>query len=96
MENSKPRPTLKITTITHRCRAKRRFTVVDDQDLVSLMRSVGRPLQGASRMETVTGAPAEGIYALPTNNVLEIYSANDGRITGYLFNNLDVWMTFVL
>ncbi len=81
-------------TLTHQVRSKKRFAPIADRALLDLMKASGQRLVAAPRLAAEGGGALVGIYALPTNNVVEIYIAPDGSEVGYLFCNLDVWMTF--
>ena len=81
-------------TVTFRARGKKRMTVVEDQTLLDMMRKVGRPL--TINVVAHSGGAGEllGAFMLPNNNVVEILKVSDGTEKGYVFANLDVWMTF--
>ena len=81
-------------TVTIKAKTKKRFSMVADASLLNLMKTVGRKLQGPAQMRDEDPKTLDGIYLLPTNNILEVYVDPDGKTRGYLFNNLDVWMSY--
>jgi hypothetical protein len=58
------------------------------------MTSVGRKIDAPGQIREEKGLSRDGVYLLPTNNVLEAFVDAEGKPRGYLFNNLDVWISF--
>ena len=83
-----------FTTVTYRAKSKPRFALVDDAALLGVMRQAGVALTESPRLQAETDGELVGIFALPTNNVLEVYRRDDGQEVGILFTSLDVWMTY--
>ena len=81
-------------TVTHHAKAKPRFALVDDASLLEMMRQAGVALSERPRRAGATHGELIGVFALPTNNVLELYRRPDGQEVGILFTSLDVWMTY--
>lgn len=80
-------------TITVKAKTKKRFSVIDDASVLSLMTTVGRKIDAPGRIRAEDGLVLDGVYLLPTNNVLETFVDAEGKPRGYLFNNLDVWIS---
>jgi hypothetical protein len=81
-------------TITVKAKTKKRFSVIVDASLLSLMTAVGRKIDAPRRVPNEDGLALDGVYLLPTNNVLEAFVDAEGKPRGYLFNNLDVWISY--
>lgn len=81
-------------TITVKAKTKKRYSLVDDPSLLNLMTNVGRKTNLAAQVRDAAGMTLEGVYVLPTNNILELFVDSQGKQRGYLFNNLDVWISF--
>ncbi len=80
-----------------KARSKKRYSLVDDENLINLMKVVGRKIEGNSRgVDAAKGQRLFGIFILPTNNVIEIFKDSSGNEQALLFNNIDVWMSFEL
>jgi hypothetical protein len=76
-----------------RSRLKTRVTAVNDRTLAALMKAAAKRIDGPPR--AFPGSTRlEGVFLLQTNNVLEVYKTPEGKLSGYLFNNLDVWLTY--
>lgn len=81
-------------TVTWRAKAKKRFALVTDPAVLSLMKVVGKALTGDARFADGGHGTLVGVFALPTNNVIEIYADDGGCEKGFLFTSLDVWMSW--
>lgn len=86
------KPEFRIVTI--KAKSKRRISLVVDESLIELMKVVGKTLNGPPQAIPEPEETLVGIFALPTNNVVEIYRTRHGQEKGYVFANLDVWMNF--
>ena len=81
-------------TVTIKAKSKKRVSVVDDAELLNLMKVVGKALKSTAQIGPASGEQLIGIYVLPSNNVVEIYRDADGWEKGHVFASLDVWMNF--
>ena len=81
-------------TITIKAKTKKRYSLIDDASLLTLMVTVGRKTELTPQMREAADMSLEGIYLLPTNNILELFVDQSGKQRGYLFNNIDVWLSF--
>lgn len=84
-------------TVTHRCRSKKRFSIVKDTTMMTFMTKLGRRLEREPRLlgqQSASGAKPYGVFLLPNSNVIEIYHEANGAAVGYLFPNLDVWTSY--
>ena len=80
-----------------KARGKKRYSLVADENLINLMKVVGKKIEGKSRgIDVAKGQQLFGIFVLPTNNVIEIFKDSTGSEQALLFNNIDVWMSFEL
>lgn len=76
---------------------KKRFSLVNDENFITLMKAVGRRFSDEGRsVDKSKGETLLGVYVLPTNNVIEIIKDADNNEFAVLFNNIDVWMSFEL
>lgn len=83
-----------FTTTTIKALNKKRFTLVHDVALLNLMKTVGRETKFTAKVTQEAAVNLDGVFLLPTNNIVEIYQENGQAVRGYLFNNLDVWLTY--
>lgn len=81
-------------TVTFRARGKKRMTVIEDQTLLDMMRKVGRRLTVNVVARSGGAGELQGAFMLPNNNVVEIFKVASGTEKGYVFANLDVWMSY--
>lgn len=89
--------TLNLISATVKARTKKRFSLVIDENMINLMKTVGKKIPGASRgVDPSKGQVLFGVFLLPTNNVIEIYREPSGEERAILFNNIDVWLSFEL
>ena len=86
-----------MSTATVKARNKKRYSLVSDENLINLMKVVGKAIEGTGRgIDRSCGQTLVGIFVLPTNNVIEIFKEASGTEKALLFNNVDVWMSFEL
>jgi hypothetical protein len=86
-------PTLNRTTI--KARRKKRYSLVTDENFITLMKAVGKRIESPGRsVNESRGEKLLGVYILPTNNVIEIFTDADANEKAVLFNNIDVWISF--
>jgi len=87
----------KLTKSLVKAQSKKRYSIVADENLINLMKVVGKKIEGKSRgVDASKGQHLFGIFVLPTNNVIEVFRDSTGREHAILFNNIDVWMSFEL
>lgn len=86
-----------LNRMTFKARSKKRYSLVTDENFISLMKAVGKPIVGPSRsVDKARGETLLGVYLLPTNNVIEIIKDAENKEKAVLFNNIDVWVSFEL
>lgn len=86
-----PKPNHK--TVTVRCKSKKRITLTFDGSLLELMQAVGTRLKAEPRMRESEPGILVGIFAIQGSNVVEIFQRDGGQLVGYVFVNLDVWIS---
>jgi hypothetical protein len=83
------------TTVTHKSRSKKRVARIEDAALIQVLQGAGKSIAGEARARSgAVGASLLGVFALPTNNVMELYETRDRGLVAFVFSSLDVWMSF--
>jgi hypothetical protein len=67
--------------------------MVGERTVLALVKGPHKLLDGPPKARD-DASEVEGIYFLSTNRVLEVYKAKDGTLSGFLFCNLDTWLSF--
>src|SRR4051812_38034191 len=94
MGQSAPKPPAH-RTVTHKSRSKKRFARIEDPAVIQVLQGAGKPIGGVPRARAgVSGGTLVGIFALPSNNVMELYETTEHGRVAFVFSSLDVWMSF--